>query len=122
MPEGEAPSLRQRLAALWRRRRREPIQIELDVVEQIMLNYLIQYKTAPALDLMQEVIVARPTATEQQVRLSLIRLDSLRLIEMDTTPELSADGRGRRYVITKDGKRLRGVLQHTPTARLQVYL
>ena len=121
-PETEAPSLRQRLAALWRRSRREPIEIELDVVEQIMLLHLIQYQTAPALDLMQEVIGTRPTASEQQVRLSLIRLNSLRLIEMDTTPELSADGRGRRYAITKDGKRLRRVLQGKPTSRIQTYL
>ncbi len=111
-----------RLLALWHRLRSERIAIELDVVEQIMLNYLIRYEMAPALDLMQEVSDVRPTANEQQVRLSLIRLDSLRLIAMDTTPELSADGRGRRYAITKDGKRLRRVLQSTPDARIQTYL
>ena len=116
----------QRLRTLWRpwwrRRRRERIEIELDVVEQIMLNHLIRHGTAPALDLMQEVISTRPTANEEQVRLSLIRLDSLRLIAMDTTPELRPDDRGRRYAITKDGKRLRRVLQASPDARIQTYL
>ena len=71
-----------RLSLLWRRLQPERIEIELDVVEQIMLNHLIRYGTAPALDLMQEVISTRPTANEQQVRLSLIRLDSLRLISI----------------------------------------
>jgi hypothetical protein len=115
-----------RLSTLWRRwwtrRRHERIEIELDVVEQIMLNHLIRHGTAPALDLMQEVISTRPTANEEQVRLSLIRLNSLRLIAMDTTPELSSDDRGRRYAITKDGKRLRRVLQSSPDARIQTYL
>ena len=111
-----------RLSAFWRRRQHERIEIELDVVEQILLNHLIRYGTAPALDLMQEVISTRPTANEEQVHLSLIRLDSLRLIAMDTMPELNADGRGRRYTITKDGKRLRRVLQSSPDARIQTHL
>lgn len=108
----------------WRRwfARREPIQIELDAVEQVILHHLIRFGRAPALDLLQEAQDARPTANEQQVRLSLIRLESLRLIEREASAELTADQRGRGYAITADGKRLRKVLQPTPNARIQIYL
>lgn len=103
-------------------RRREPIQIELDVAEQLILQHLIRFQQAPALDLMQAVQNVRATANEQQVRLSLIRLESLRLIERAASEGLTADDRGRGYLITTDGKRLRRVLQPTPNARLQTYL
>ncbi|HJN91451.1 MAG TPA: hypothetical protein QGF05_01840 [Dehalococcoidia bacterium] len=110
------------LDKLRRRVRPELIEIEIDVIDQIILKHLIRHQTAPALDLVQEVLMARRTANEQQVRLSLIRLESLRLIARDSAPQLEVDNRGREYAITSDGKRLRKVLQTVPTSRIQTYL
>ncbi len=116
------------LTRLWRRRR-DPIDIELDVVEQIVLLHLLRFKAAYALDLRDEALAARSTAAEQQVRLSLIRLESLRLIQRDETvaPELALEpggkpDRGRRYVITPDGRRVARILPTPPTSSIQTRL
>lgn len=101
--------------------RHEPINIELDVVEQWMLLHLLRFEQASASDLREVVLTNRRTASEQQVRLSLIRLNSLRLIAMDTTPTLDA-GQDRVYRITKDGKRLRVAIQVPPRSSIQTYL
>ncbi len=107
---------------LSRLRRRDPIRIELDVVEQLILRHLIRFETAPALDLVTEVLNAQPEASNEQVQLSLTRLESLRLIERDATPQLEVDEGGRAYGITSDGKRLRRVLPAEPSARIQTFL
>lgn len=107
------------------RRRREPIDIELDVVEQLILLHLRRFKAAYALDLRDEVLATRRTAAEQQVRLSLIRLESLRLIQRDDTvaPDLdTAHDRGRRYAITSDGRRLARILPTPPRSSIQTHL
>ncbi len=101
--------------------RHEPINIELDVVEQWMLLHLLRFEQASASDLRDVVLTNRRTASEQQVRLSLIRLNSLRLIAMDTTPTLES-GQDRVYRITKDGKRLRVAIQVPPRSSIQTYL
>ena len=101
--------------------RHEPINIELDVVEQWMLLHLLRFEQASTSDLREVVLTNRRTASEQQVRLSLIRLNSLRLIAMDTTPTL-APGQDRVYRITKDGKRLRVAIQVPPRSSIQTYL
>ena len=101
--------------------RNEPITIELDVVEQWMLLHLLQFERASSSDLRDVVLTNRRTASEQQVRLSLIRLNSLRLIEMDVTPTLEAD-QDRFYRITKDGKRLKVAIQSPPRSSIQTYL
>ena len=101
--------------------RHEPINIELDVVEQWMLLHLLRFEQASTSDLREVVLTNRRTASEQQVRLSLIRLNSLRLIAMDTTPTLDA-GQDRVYRITKDGKRLRVAIQVPPRSSIQTYL
>ena len=110
-----------RLWNLVRRERREPIQIEINVVEQIVLKHLIRFESAAALDLIQEAMSARATVTDDQVRLSLIRLESLRLIAREEN-EPAEDDRGRRYRVTPDGRRLKAVLQDEPTSRIQTYL
>ena len=74
-----------RLWNLVRRERREPIQIEINVVEQIVLKHLIRFDSGAALDLIQEAMSSRATVTDDQVRLSLIRLESLRLIARVTS-------------------------------------
>ena len=106
---------------LFHRRKREPINIELDVVEQWMLLHLLRFERASSSDLRDVVLANRRTASEQQVRLSLIRLNSLRLIDMDTTPTLEAE-QDRVYRITKDGKRLRVAIQKPPRSSIQTYL
>ena len=110
--------LRQWLSQLWHR---DPIRIELDVVEQLILRHLIRFETAPASDLVTDALNARPEASEQ-VQLSLTRLESLRLIEREETAQLEVDEGGRAYAITSDGKRLRPVLQAEPKARIQTFL
>lgn len=106
--------------------RHEPINVELDVVEQWMLLHLLRFERASSSDLRDVVLTNRRTASEQQVRLSLIRLNSLRLIEMETAPTLPvpSDGAGqdRMYRITKDGKRLRVAIQSPPRSSIQTYL
>ena len=68
-----------------------------------------------AQDLRDHVLAERPTANVQQVRLSLIRLESLRLLEGEERAEREAGSRvvsggGRRYRLTRDGARLRAVI------------
>ncbi len=113
--------MRSVLRRLRKRLRPQPIAIELDVVEQLILRYLLRFGAAPATDLRDEVLATRRTAAEQQVRLSLIRLESLRLIERDTSPVLAVEG-GRVYRLTRDGKRLRKVIAGEPVSSIQTYL
>ena len=106
--------------------RREPINIELDVVEQWMLLHLLRFERASSSDLRDVVLANRQTASEQQVRLSVIRLNSLRLIAMETEPSLPVPAanaiQDRMYRITKDGKRLRVAIQTPPRSSIQTYL
>ena len=85
-----------------------------------MLRLLIRFKSAATLDLIQEAMNENAMVTDDQVRLSLIRLESLRLISRDGSEPDQGD-RGGRHRITRDGRRLKPVLQRTPTARIQIY-
>ena len=91
-----------------------------------MLLHLLRFERASSSDLRDVVLTNRRTASEQQVRLSLIRLNSLRLIEMETAPMLPvpAGGAGQdcMYRITKDGKRLRVAIQSPPRSSIQTFL
>ena len=115
------PELRERLARLKRRLRPEPIRIELDVVEQLIVQHLLLVEQASFEELVEAVLAARSTANAQQVRLSLIRFESLRLATRLLHPELE---RGKRmsFVLTEDGKRLRQVIPPQPRSSLQTYL
>ena len=106
------------LGRLRRRVRRERIEVDLDVVEQLVIGELLRVESALAQDLRDHVLLHRRTANAHQVRLSLIRLTSLRLIE-----EVEADPKtppnGRRYRITRDGKRLRVVIAAQPRSSIR---
>lgn len=118
-------TLRRRWAQLrsWvrRRLRPEPIRIELDVVEQLIVQHLLLVEQASFEELVEAVLTARSTATQQQVRLSLIRFESLRLAARLLHPELE-QGRQMSFVLTEDGKRLRQVIPAQPRSSLQTYL
>ena len=104
-----------------RRLRPEPIRIELDVVEQLIVQHLLLVEQASFEELVNAVLAARSTATQQQVRLSLIRFESLRLAARLLHPELEP-GRQMSFVLTEDGKRLRQVIPAQPRSSLQTYL
>ena len=113
------------LRRAWKRLRSDRIELELDVVEQLILSHLLRFETGLQQDLRDEVLISRRTANEMQVRLSLIRLESLRLIERaPEDPEGSAGtarpgAGGRRYRITRDGKRLRRAIPADPRSAIQ---
>lgn len=119
------PTLRAALRAGWagikRRVRPEPIRIELDVVEQLIIQHLLLVEQASFEDLTAAVLFARPTATAQQVRLSLIRFESLRLAARLLHPELER-GKQMSFLLTADGRRLRQVIPPHPRSSLQTYL
>ena len=115
----------QRLRAGWtslrRRLRPEPIRIELDVVEQLLVQHLLLVEQASYDELIKAVMFARPTATAQQVRLSLIRFESLRLATRLLHPEMER-GKQMSFVLTADGRRLRKVIPAQPRSTLQTFL
>ena len=120
--------LRRLLGRLRKRLRPDRIEVELDVIEQLILVYLLRFDIALMQDLRDEVLAARRTANEMQVRLSLVRLESLRLIER--VPDGQGEGErpgsggsgGRRYQITRDGKRLRRVIPRDPRSAIQTHV
>ena len=114
-------TLRDRLARLKRRLRPEPIRIELDVVEQLIVQHLLLVEQASFEELVEAVLAARSTANAQQVRLSLIRFESLRLATRLLHPELER-GKQMSFVLTEDGKRLHKVIPPQPRSSLQTYL
>ena len=113
------------LRRAWKRLRPDRIELELDVVEQLILSHLLRFETGLQQDLRDYVLISRRTANEMQVRLSLVRLESLRLIEREPEdPEGSAGtarpgAGGRRYRITRDGKRLRHAIPADPRSSIQ---
>lgn len=113
------------LRRLWKRLHPDPIEVDLDVVEQLVLGHLIRVDSALAQDLREHVLAFRRTANETQVRLSLVRLESLRLIERlpddSESPEPTAPG-GRRYRITRDGKRLKVVIPAQPRSSIRTHV
>jgi hypothetical protein len=117
-----------RLRRAWKRLRPDPIDVELDVVEQLIMVHLLRFGSGLQQDLRDHVLLSRRTANEMQVRLSLIRLESLRLIERDPEdPELGGGtarpgAGGRRYRITRDGKRLRRVIPADPRSAIQTHV
>ena len=118
-------SLRSRLsrirAALMHRLRPEPIEIELDIVEQLIVQHLLRVDQASFGSLVDAVLAARPTANQQQVRLSLIRFESFRLIQRILHPELDS-GQQMSFTLTSDGRRLRAVIPAQPQSRIQTWL
>ena len=116
------------LRRAWKRLRPDRIEVELDVVEQLILVHLLRVDSAIMQDLRDAVLAARRTANAMQVRLSLVRLESLRLIER--VPEGLGEGQrpdsggsgGRRYRITRDGKRLRRVIPVDPRSAIQTHV
>ncbi len=118
-------SIRRRIATLGttlkRRLRPEPIEIELDVVEQLVVQHLLLVEQASFDELVDAVLVARPTADQQQVRLSLIRFESFRLIQRILHPELEP-GKQMSFTLTADGRRLKTVIPAVPRSRIQTWL
>ena len=117
--------LRRLLGRLWKRLRPDRIEVELDVIEQLILVHLLRVDSAMMQDLRDAVLATRRTANPMQVRLSLVRLESLRLIERvpdgpgeGERPDSGGSG-GRRYRITRDGKRLRRVIPSDPRSAIQ---
>lgn len=106
---------------LRRRVRPEPIRIELDVVEQLIVQHLLLVEQASFEELVEAVLAVRSTANAQQVRLSLIRFESLRLATRLLHPELER-GKQMSFVLTEDGKRLRQIIPAQPRSSLQTYL
>lgn len=103
------------------RLRAEPIEIELDVVEQLIVQHLLRVDQASFGNLVDAVLAARPTANQQQVRLSLIRFESFRLIQRILHPELDS-GQQMSFTLTSDGRRLRAVIPAQPQSRIQTWL
>ncbi|MCY3734594.1 MAG: hypothetical protein OXG42_09975 [Chloroflexi bacterium] len=108
-------------AALKQRLRPEPIEIELDVVEQLIVQHLLLVEQASFDELVDAVLVSRPTANGQQVRLSLIRFESFRLINRILHPELEP-GKQMSFTLTPDGRRLKTVIPAVPRSRIQTWL
>lgn len=109
------------LSRAKRRLRPEPIEIELDVVEQLIVQHLLRFEQASFDELVATVLNARPTADQQQVRLSLIRFESFRLITRILHPELEA-GQQMSFTLTTDGRRLKAVIPDQPRSRIQTWL
>ncbi len=108
-------------ASLKQRLRPEPIEIELDVVEQLIVQHLLRVEQASFDELVEAVLAARPTANQQQVRLSLIRFESFRLLQRILHPELEP-GKQMSFTLTPDGRRLKAVIPAQPRSRIQTWL
>ena len=108
-------------AALKQRLRPEPIEIELDVVEQLIAQHLLLVEQASFDELVDAVLVSRPTANQQQVRLSLVRFESFRLINRILHPELEPE-KQMSFTLTADGRRLKAVIPAVPRSRIQTWL
>ena len=99
----------------------EPIEIELDVVEQLIVQHLLLVEQASFDELVDAVLASRATANQQQVRLSLIRFESFRLINRILHPELEP-GKQMSFTLTADGRRLKAVIPPVPRSRIQTWL
>ena len=115
------PRLSRIRSTIKRRLRPEPIEIELDVVEQLIVQHLLLVEQASFDELVDAVLVSRPTANQQQVRLSLIRFESFRLINRIIHPELEP-GMQMSFTLTADGRRLKAVIPAVPRSRIQTWL
>ena len=104
-------------------RRRDPIRIELDPAEQWIVLHLARVGQASATDLRDVVRLERPLTTEEQVRLSLVRFESLRLVERvaDPSPGVpqSTASRGRVYRLSADGRRVRRAIPPDPRSSIE---
>ena len=106
---------------LKQRLRPEPIELELDVVEQLIVQHLLRVEQASFAELSDAVLAARSTADQQQVRLSLIRFESFRLVQRILHPELEP-GKQMSFTLTADGRRLKRVIPDQPRSRIQTWL
>lgn len=121
-----AAALQRLWQRLWRRLRPTPLRVELDVVEQWMLLLLFRSVEAPANVLAEEARTQRRTATEAQIRVALMRLESLGLTARVSRPagggpDVSTTA-ARFYRLTSRGRRLRRVVPAEPRSGLRVHL
>ena len=100
-----------------------PLHVDLDVVEQLIPLHMTRFKFSMAQYFRDEVLTQRRTANAQQVQLALFRLVSVGLIERAPDPDSSLENddppSGRRYRLTRQGKRLRRII---PTPRRSAIL
>ncbi len=91
------------------------------MVEQLIVQHLLRVEQASFEALVDAVLTARPTANQQQVRLSLIRFESMRLLQRLLHPELEP-GQQMSFTLTTDGRRLKAVIPAAPRSRIQTWL
>ena len=91
------------------------------MVEQLIVQHLLRVEQASFEALVDAVLTARPTANQQQVRLSLIRFESMRLLQRLLHPELES-GQQMSFTLTADGRRLKAVIPAAPRSRIQTWL
>ena len=107
-------------------KRRPPVRVVLDPAEQCIVLHLLRTGRATQGEVLAAVAAERPTTPEQQVRLSLLRLESLRLIAREAPPPATAGSEtpaGERvYHLTADGRRLRRAIPPDPRSTIEIRL
>ncbi len=118
-----------RLLAAWQARRsRRPVSVELDVTDQLVLQYLLRFsgRTArTAREVHREVNMRRPVVTYELVAYSLQRLEGGGLVQRTPAAEGASDeaeGRAPTYRATPLGRRLDGRLPEAPRSNVEFYL
>lgn len=101
----------------WPFRRREPVRVDIDPVQLVVVNFLLRYKAAPQDTIHDEVHGTLGTQREPFV-LALAGLASQGLIEPRYQPESGETW----FVLSPLGRRLRGKVPRSSRSALAVFL
>ncbi len=132
-----------RLIGAWRGwRSRRPVSVELDVTDQLVLQYLLRFSGRSAREVHREVNMRRALITYELVAYSLYRLEGGGLVQRVAAPDGSgphpypspnagggdgdpsgeAAARPPAYRVTPLGRRLDGRLPESPRSNVEFYL
>lgn len=131
-----------RLIGAWRGwRSRRPVSVELDVTDQLVLQYLLRFSGRSAREAHREVNMRRPLITYELVAYSLYRLEGGGLIQRlaetkgplpypspnsgggePETPVAGEAAAAPTYRVTPLGRRLDGRLPEGPRSNVEFYL
>ena len=95
--------------------RRRPEPVELDLVQQLALRTLARFGPQPYARLAAEISAVR-RATPAEITAGLLKLESAGVIEREQAPA------GRRYALTRRGRRFLPYIPEQPRSVLQFYI
>ncbi len=105
---------------LSRLRKETPPPVELNLVDQLALSFLLRFDTGKVDDVYANALAIRPLVTRAELVVSLRRLSEIGIIELLIS--VGGPPGERVYKITKRGKKLRGIIPVEPRSAMDVWV